>query len=143
MGSNNKYALTFYLFGRLKIANDKDARHEIVRSVTNGRTEKLSELEGLELHELNEHLKRLTATPTDIDKIKLERQRRKFFSICHLLNWELDNGKLNYDVINEWLLKFGYLHKPLNEYTLKELPQLITQIESIKRKDYEKGKTKI
>jgi len=138
--ASNKYALTYYLLGRLKIANDVDSRKEIVRSVCNGRTERLSELDPIELHELNEHLKRLSAAPADLDELKIKRQRRKFFSICHLLNWEHNDGKLNYETINNWLIKFGYLHKPLNDYSLKELPQLITQIESIKRKDYEKGK---
>lgn len=38
--------------------------------------------------------------------------------------------KNNYRHLNEWMLKYSYLKKPLNEYKYAELPTLVTQFKS-------------
>lgn len=60
--------------------------------------------------------------------------RRKIFSLCHELGWtKSDKGKQVVDQkrLNAFLEKRGYLHKPLNFYTPKELPTLVTQFENM------------
>lgn len=38
--------------------------------------------------------------------------------------------KNNYRHLSEWMLKYSYLKKPLNEYKYAELPTLVTQFKS-------------
>ena len=37
----------------------------------------------------------------------------------------------NYDDLHAWILKYGYLHKPLDKYNYKELPTLVTQFKQV------------
>jgi len=39
--------------------------------------------------------------------------------------------KLDMRRVNNWCLKYGYLHKLLDEYTYEELPKLVTQFEEV------------
>jgi len=39
--------------------------------------------------------------------------------------------KNNYDDLHKWIEKFGYLHKPMDKYTYKELPTLVTQFKQV------------
>ncbi|MCH5690020.1 hypothetical protein LWM68_40845 [Niabella sp. W65] len=32
--------------------------------------------------------------------------------------------------VDEWMIKFSYLHKKLNKYTFEELPKLVSQFEA-------------
>jgi hypothetical protein len=62
--------------------------------------------------------------------------RRRILSICYSIGWtQFDDDKkkmvVNMDKLNAWLLKYGYLHKPLNKYSRQELPLLVTQFEKL------------
>ncbi len=47
-----------------------------------------------------------------------------------ILNADGHLGQLNdYTELTIWLVKYGYLKKPLNEYTYLELPKLLTQFQ--------------
>ena len=138
--SNQRYKKTFYLLGRIGRASDKELRAELCYQASSGRCESLAILSDMELIEVNNHLQRLAAEVDGADDMKLKRQQRKFFSICYDLRWTLPGGKLDYTTIFGWVNKYGYLHKDFNEYTAKELPELITQIETIQRKEYAKSK---
>jgi hypothetical protein len=39
--------------------------------------------------------------------------------------------KKNYDDLHSWVMKFGYLKKPMNDYTYMELPTLVTQYKNV------------
>jgi len=72
-----------------------------------------------------------------IDKIGVQKydaanqMRRKIISCCRECGWT-KNGKADMDRINAWVLKYGYLGKPLMEYNSLELPKLVTQAENMK-----------
>lgn len=57
--------------------------------------------------------------------------RRKILSVCHNLNWKKADGKVDLDVLDQWCLNHSYLKKRLMEYTYKELPKLVTQVQSM------------
>ncbi len=66
-------------------------------------------------------------------------QRRKILSLCHELGWTYPThgGKLvvNFQSLEKWMIKYSYLHKPLNYYTPRELPLLVTQFENLAAKE--------
>ncbi len=142
MSAKGRYALTFYLLGKIGKSTDSEFRASLCFEVSGGTATSLSDLSDAELVELNQHLRGFNSgKAVNFEEMSFKRMQKKFFSICYDLNWTVPGGKLNYQTINEWLLKFGYLHKEFNKYTAKELPQLITQLENIQRKDYEKSKS--
>lgn len=114
-----------FLMKRLKI--DEETKEEIVYDLTNGRTSHVSELFENESTAL---LKRLM-NETGMDKSPAVKMRRKIISMAHEMRWEYNGGQINMEKINEWCIKFGYLHKELNKYTEQELPALVTQFEQV------------
>jgi len=58
--------------------------------------------------------------------------RKKIISCCREMGWH-KSGKADMLRIEAWVMKFGYMHKKLNDYTVQELPQLVTQAENMKR----------
>ncbi len=109
-----------------------DLSGEFAHSFSAGRTTHVSELtvkEGIEL------IKGLTANDQSAErKQDEERMRRKIISHAYEMGWVITDistgvSKLQADMesINAWCLKYGYLHKPLNEYTFEELPKLVSQ----------------
>jgi len=65
------------------------------------------------------------------------KQHRLLLSYCHQLNWVVTSRtsvsgptKMYADLgrLGSWLRKYGYLKKPLHEYTAAELPGLCTQL---------------
>lgn len=59
--------------------------------------------------------------------------RRKIIALFKEIGYTVAGGKADMKAINTWSIKKGYLHKPLNEYTLKELPTLVSQAEMVNR----------
>jgi hypothetical protein len=63
------------------------------------------------------------------------RQHRYLLSLCHQLGWVRANksGRMVADLeaLGRWLLRYGYLHKALKDYSLTELPKLVTQLENV------------
>lgn len=63
-------------------------------------------------------------------------QRKKIISMARSIGWtkasQRDESKQVADMqrIYGWVLKYGYLHKGMNEYTAKELPKLVTQFQT-------------
>ena len=66
-------------------------------------------------------------------------QRRKILSLCHEIGWTYPTygGKMviNFEGLDKWMVHYSYLHKPLNYYTPAELPQLVTQFETMAAKE--------
>lgn len=134
--------------GRLHVLlsqlNMTEYKADLAASFSNGRTESTSELTVYECKRLIEYLTRLIegksqATPqyaTD----KANKMRRKILSICHEMQWEHPSGSIDWERLNSWLMKYGYLHKSLNAYTEKELPKLLTQFDNLLKSFYGSGK---
>ncbi len=119
-----------------KLAINSEQKKEMVNEVSRGRTESSAELSYTEMYELIEHLQSLVnSTP---DQQKANKMRRKIMSDFHELGWEKGNGALDYQRINNWMTKSSYLHKFLNDYSVQELPRLVTQVDTMLKKELAK-----
>ncbi len=106
----------------------------LVEGLTKGRTDKSSELNNVEANELIRYLRsQLPPMRHDGQKVKADKMRKKIISYAWQMNWVLDTMpvKVNMDRVNAWAIKYGYLHKALNEYTYQELPKLVSQFENL------------
>lgn len=126
-----------------KINLDKDQIEEMVYTISKERTKSSRQLNAYEFQSLTNHLeaigKGMAPAPEKKPEDKADKMRKKCLSICYDLGWT-KAGKLDYPKIHEWIEKFGYLHKKFNAYTEAELPKLVTQFETLLRKDYAKAK---
>lgn len=110
----------------------RDEKESIVESFSGGRTTSLRELRITEAQMLIGHLKSLEPS-----NARAERMRNKILSIAHEMGWYTSptspraERKLDMRRVNNWCLKYGYLHKLLDEYTYEELPKLVTQFEEV------------
>ena len=108
---------------------------EMVGGATNGRTESSKELHYNEAADLIKQLQAMQPVVQWKPKPG-ELQRRKIIAIAYNMGWEIPNpqgGKPKADIkrINEWCIKFGFGHKPLNQYTTAELPKLVSVFETV------------
>jgi len=117
------------IIGKLGIT--PEIKEELVYNITQGRASSTKDLTHLECDTLIKTLQ--PNVPIEGDK-----QRKKILSIVHELGWETPTGKIDWNTLNPYLLKYGYLHKSFNDYTPKELPTLVTQFENLLRSHYEK-----
>lgn len=127
------------LLTRLDLQEEKA---DLVYQHTQGRTTRSSEMLYNEcaslIGYLNNMVSRKQRSRFDYND-PANRMRRKILSICHEMGWETDSGKIDWPRLNAWLLKYGYLHKGLNDYTAKELPRLVTQFENYLKSVYDAG----
>lgn len=152
-----------YWLGVLNVSAENKA--EMVHSFTNGRETSSNALRPDECEAMINGLKKMAnglsagaykgkhggppTTPlrgtsgplrrTSNEEEKGNRMRRKVISIGHELGWKKENGKIDMVRVNEFCVKRGHGHKTLNEYSLKELPKLITQFEQLLKSQYAKG----
>lgn len=58
--------------------------------------------------------------------------RKKIISMAHTMRWNV-KGTERADIkrINDWCIKYGQFHKPLNTHTNNELAALTTQFQSV------------
>jgi hypothetical protein len=122
------------LFGLLAKLNWMEYRYDLASSFSNQRTDSTSKLSIEECDAM------ITMLQNEVKKYevpqeptKLNKMRGKFFHYCHELNWK-KNGKLDDERITNWLLKYGYMKKPLNDYTEKQMYRLLQQIEKVLEK---------
>ena len=124
------------LLGMLKISGE--AKEDLIYSFTNKRETSSSKMEVRECQNLNNHLQHLVNELGFAEDDRANVMRKKILSVCHEMNWKLENGTLDWERLNAWLMKYGYLHKELNEYSYKELPKLVTQFENMIPNFYKK-----
>ncbi len=107
-------------------ANLQGRRHAIVFDYSGGRTESSRELTDPEIMRL---IRDLEKGFKELDRA--DKMRKKIISQAHEMGWELPSGKIDMDMINAWCVKYGFKHKPLNSYSYKELPVLVTQFDNM------------
>ena len=90
------------------------------------------------LSHLDNRLKeaRSDSRPHKLSFQRMDRMRKRILSICYSIGWtrfniEKRRHEVDMERLEAWLLKYGYLHKPLNDYTYMELPELVTQAERV------------
>lgn len=114
-----------------------EIKKELVSSFTRGRSDSSKDLTITEAKSLIVHLQGFQVNDNPAD-----RMRKKIIAICYKIEWIYGNSpedrKMNMAKIDNFLKKAGCLKKPLNAFTVKELPKLVSQFEQIE-KHYEKA----
>lgn len=110
-------------------------KSEIMEGVSNGRTTSTKGLTAAEASDLIAHL-----TQTSRDTNVSSKLMKKLFALAFEMGWcpyenrVMDGGEIkkvrNYTRLHEWVLKYGYLKKPLRSYTYSELPKLVSIFET-------------
>lgn len=131
------------MYGLFRDTGTKEYRHELVYSYSGGRTTDSAELTDLETDELIRHLdqmqslSRKTDLPTrsGVDR-RGQKMRRRILSLCHTLGWNAwdhtaKRHVIDWERLDAWMLKYSYLHKPLNRYSYGELGKLVSQFENM------------
>ena len=131
------------LYGLFHDTGTDKYRHELVWSFSSGRTDNSAELSDLEADELIRHLELLVKpssgqshpTRSGVD-YRGQHMRRRILSLCYTIGWTLlDPGtgkhQVDYDRLERWMMKYGFLHKPLNDYSYAELQRLVVQFENL------------
>lgn len=143
------------LFALLKKLGIDDAgRAQLVDQYTDGRSSSARDLRRPEILALIQSLQSQSSDGAPLSSRRgaggevADKMRKRIISMAHEMGWELPlaplafgegpgvrqcSGKPKADMprINAWCEKYGYLHKPLNSYTLQELPTLVTQFENM------------
>ncbi|MFK5855123.1 MAG: hypothetical protein QM503_03255 [Bacteroidota bacterium] len=138
---NHSIQLHRKLYKLLKDTGSFDQRHDIVTSYTDGRTHNSSDMSTSEIITLINNLEnhhRDTGAPLN-DFQKGDRMRKRVLSLFHQYGYakyspEKKKMIIDFDRLDGWMLKFGYLHKKLNKYKYAELPKLVTQVERLVHK---------
>lgn len=109
-----------------------DEKANIIDSFTNGRTTHSNQLYFNEAHTMLQSLNADKPLQQGLNKMA-----RKLIAMAHEVGYvkkaSVVTGageiveKNDYTRLNDWMLKYGYLHKPLKDYTYEELPKLLTQ----------------
>jgi hypothetical protein len=109
----------------------KEAKAAMIAGFTGGRAESSGELW---FHEANLVIQHLEASDPDREKIK--KMKGKILYYVHQMGWYVPgviiNGKPKLDMrhVDDWCIKFGHGHKKFDQYTVKELPMLVSQMEA-------------
>jgi len=117
---NNKL---YFLLQKLGI--DTELKQEMVYRFTNGRTGKSSEMNRNECQAM---INELSNSPTIG---KEDKMRKKIISLFRKMGYTTNDNKINMSAVESWVLKYGYLKKPLNKYRYNELPKLVSQAETV------------
>ena len=119
------------LVSKLKV----EQQDVMVIGFSGGRTTHVSELSGAEANAMIAHLKSL-----DPNIAKEERMRRKIIGLAYSYHGLGDNATAEEKRavvanVRKWVIKYGTAegdsHKDLDDYTLAELPLLVTQFKKV------------
>ena len=128
-----------------KNPNLKAAKEDIVSEVSKGRTTSVAALLFAEADSLIKGLQKETSFKKEVNKADpCHKMRGKILSHAHELGWHKkdSNGnmirdpttnkpKIDFDRVNEWCTKYGYLKKKLDKYTYAELPKMVGQFKKV------------
>lgn len=109
------------LHGFLSANNLMDQKESLVFAFTNGRSRSSKELTYQEAGELITHLKNIDSR---------HKMRRKIIKLAHEIGWKLADNKIDMAAIDSWCTTYGFGKKKLNDYSVAELPKLVTQFEN-------------
>jgi len=133
------------LYRLFKSTGSFDNRHDTVNSYTNGRTDNSSDMTTEEIlvliNKLESYQKHIGGNSNDFQKGDI--MRKRILSLFHQYgyteySYEKRRMVVDFDRLDGWMLKFGYLHKKLNKYKYAELPKLICQVEQLVTKYIQK-----
>jgi hypothetical protein len=103
---------------------------EIIHEYSQGRCTSSRSLSFNEAKALIAHLNTYSP-PTPKGGVRQHKSKLKILSMAHELGWELPGGKIDMVRLNEWCIKYGHQHCPLDKYQDDDLPMLVTQFEKM------------
>lgn len=125
----NHYKAYFSLESQIKSKGIEVDRTELIEAYTNNKKSSLKALSRIEYLEFLSWLK----TSFDLNPRWLDspenKMRRKIIALFKKMGYVNELGKADMRRINNWSCNYGFGKKPLNDYTKKELPKLVTQAE--------------
>lgn len=143
--NRNDYYALFSMIKKIRSVGIPVDREDLVYEYTGGRTKSLRELTPAEYEGLIKWLSRqIDAHNSNWQNSPENQMRRKIIALFYKMGYRVTTigyqhpSKADMTAIKVWVMKYGYLHKDLNEYTVEELPKLVTQVEEIYRKHMEK-----
>lgn len=127
------YAAYFVVEKKLQGIGFDYTRDEVIELFTKGKKSSLKELSHWEYKELLNWMNTMLPHQNDTVKDEYKRcnaMRRKIIAILCKMGYKTADG-MHADMqrIGEWATKYGKNHKQLNDYTYKELTELVTQAE--------------
>ena len=137
--TENQLRAIHTLMGKFGITDKKD-KESIIESFSGKRTTSSKELSFNEAGALIEHFQSM-----DQSERRSTKMRNKILMMAHEMGWELPakpsipgyepgikpKNKVDLARVNNWCVKFGHAHKPLDQYTYEELPKLVSQFEEV------------
>jgi hypothetical protein len=138
--TDNQNRQMWALINRLGL--DKEQVEDFVYQYTNARTSSTKDMIIPECQAFINHLNNLVANaPVDPNFEKANKMRRKIISICYEMGWTNPRtGKIDMQKVNNFCTNRTFDHKPLNDYTISELPKLVTQFEKVLKSFYDAKK---
>jgi hypothetical protein len=107
----------------------EEEKEQMVSNATGQRTTSIREMYTREAIAL---IKALNGTPeAPQESTKKRRMKRQILALCHEMDWETDDDKVDMKRVNAYCVQRGYLKKPFDDYTEKELPTLVAQFKQM------------
>lgn len=134
------YKEYFAIESKIKKQGFDIERSDVIRQFSNGRKQGLSQLTTFEYQELLRWLNRKFATNQQNQKTdpKIhpefneaeDRQKKKIIALFCKMGYVKDD-KADIYRINGWAMKYGHLHKKMNDYHGADLTMLVSQAEEV------------
>lgn len=124
----SNYSSYFAIEKQLKHVGFNASRDEIIHQFTDGKKCSLKSLSTHEYREMIAWLNQLLQKMKPMAEDRCQIQRRKVIALLVKIGYT-KNDKADMDRIYDWVLKYGYLHKPFNTYNVNELSRLVSQAE--------------
>lgn len=115
------------LYTLLRKAALLEDKCELVLYASNGRTKSSKELTTKEIRALIDQLVEI-----DPNKAMLKKVYAIAYDLGIIVQGDADERKINNAALDAWLIRNSYLAKPLHKYSTRELPKLISQLESVR-----------
>ncbi|MBS4057780.1 MAG: hypothetical protein KGZ82_10730 [Bacteroidales bacterium] len=111
-----------------------DMKPLLVSQASDGRTEHCGELTLDEMQRLLRLASPGSQVQVSVDVEAGNRMRRRILSLCYTIGWTSYSATQRRAVVDmarldEWMVSYSYGHKPMQDYTIDELPRLVSQFE--------------
>jgi len=118
------------LKGKLNLS--EVAYRSMIAAFSDSRVESSKGLYDEEANNMRLHLQKMWEATPEGQSEKKQRNKIKALAM-DMPRWfeQQPNGKLNWAAFERWMREKSYLKKELNQYTLAELPKLVSQFESL------------
>ncbi len=113
----------------IEVKEDKELKKSIIAQYTGSIN--LTSTADLTFKQANELIDLLKPKKNNSFSADADIKRKRIIYYAHKMNWQNEDNKVDIDRINDWCIKYGYLHKPFMKYTNKELTALVQQFHKV------------